>query len=237
MKKFVALSLIVGFMLAFSSATFAFDAAQFPQWVETEGVWRTVGNRSFRDGTEFAPNDEQLTTIMNFATMAPTSRGFNDYLLVVLTDVDQQRDVVGENNANNGTVTVLVFGDRLLSPEESLGGHTQSLDRGYYNVGIVTGYLNVAAISQGFGTRMYMTTEYTRGGSTRTETTEDVYLKDSGYYYTMGFDPIGQGDEQGRVAAYGNLKFVCAVVIGTLDEQAETTVTDKIYQTNWVIAE
>ena len=212
-----------------------FDASQFPGWVESDGVWRTVGNRSFMEGTQNAPTDAQLKTIMRLATLAPTSRGFNDYLLVVLDDVAQQRDVVGEANAHDGTVTVLVFGDRLLPKEESLGGHDQSLDRGYYNVGIVTGYLNLAAISQGFGTRMYMTTEYTRGGSTRTMTTEETYLKDKGYKYTLGVDPLGRGDANRQVEAFGNLKFVCAVVIGTLNEQAETTVTDKIYDQNWVM--
>lgn len=212
-----------------------FDATQFPAWVESDGVWRTVGNRSFLEGSQNAPTEEQLKTIMRLATLAPTSRGFNDYLLVVLDDVAQQRDVVGEANAHDGTITVLVFGDRLLPKEESLGGHDQTVDRGYYNVGIVTGYLNLAAISQGLGTRMYMTTEYTRAGSTRTMTTEEAYLKDKGYKYTLASDPLGRGDANRQVEAYGNLKFVAAVVIGHLNEQAETTVTDKIYDQNWVM--
>ncbi|QUH26387.1 hypothetical protein [Serpentinicella alkaliphila] len=214
-----------------------FDAAQFPNWVETEGVWRTVNNGSFKEGAAYAPTPEDLASIMKLTSLTPTSRGFNDYLMVVLKDVDQQVDVVGEGNAHDGTVTVLVFGDRLLPKEESLGGHDQSLDRGYYNVGIATGYLNLGAISYGYGTHMFMTTEYTRGGSTRELTTEEVYLKDKGYKYVLGYDPLKRGDENRAVEAYGNLKFVCAVVIGTMDETAETKVTDKIYHENWVVAE
>lgn len=213
-----------------------FDATQFPAWVQSDGIWRTVGNRSFKEGTQNAPTEDQLKTIMRLATLAPTSRGFNDYLLVVLKDVAQQRDIVGEANAHEGTVTVLVFGDRLLPTDQSLGGHDQSLDRGYYNVGIVSGYLNLAAISQGLGTRMYMTTEYHRGGANKTQTIEEAFLKDKGYKYTLASDPLGRGDANRQVEAYGNLKFVCAIVIGNLNEQADTTVTDKIYDENWVIA-
>ncbi len=211
-----------------------FDAAKFPAWVESDGLWRTVNKTSFKDGTQYAPNEEQLNTIMRLASLTPTSTGKTDYLLVVLKDPKQQMDVVGEGNANSGTVTVLVFGDRLIPTEQSLGKHTQQLDRGYYNVGIASGYLNLGAISQGFGTHFFMTSQYPKKDSPLT--IEDVYLKDKGYKYTLGYDANKLGDANGQVDAYGNVKFVCAIVIGTLDEQADTQVTDHKYPENWVIA-
>jgi len=227
--------------LAFAAPVFgqssraSFDASKFPSWMESEGIWRTVVKTSFKAGPQNAPTDEKLKTIMKFASLTPTSVGKTDYLLVVLKDVAQQEDVLGKEAVNSGTVTVLVFGDRLLPTDVSLGKHPQQLDRGYYNVGIASGYLNVAAVSQGYGTHFYMTTEYAKKDN-RKETIEEAYLKGKGYRYTLGYNPQKQGDAKGQVFAFGNLKFVCAIVIGTLDEKAQTKVTDHGYPENWVIA-
>ena len=142
---------------------------------------------------------------------------------------------MGKGSANSGTVTVLVMGDRLLAADASVGKHAQQLDRGYYNVGIASGYLNLAAISLGLGTHFYMTSQYATPGN-RKMTIEEAYLKDKGYKYTFGFDANKQGDAKGQADAYGNLKFVCAIVIGTLNETAETKVTDHGHPENWVYA-
>jgi LysM repeat protein len=211
-----------------------FDVSKFPSWVETDGLWRTVNKTSFKDGVQYAPTEAQLKAIKKLTSLTPTSVGMTDYLMVELKDPKQQVDVVGEGNANSGTVTVLVFGDRLIATEQSLGKHTQQLDRGYYNAGIASGYMNLAAISQGLGTHFYMSTQYPKKDTGLT--IEDAYLKGKGYKYTIGYDTYKRGDEKGQVEAYGNLKFIAAIVIGTLDEQAETKVTDHNYPENWVNA-
>ena len=213
----------------------AFDASKFPGWVESDGQWRTVVTTSFKDGVQFAPTDEQLKTIFRLVSLTPTSTGKTDYLFVVLKDVAQQVDVVGKGNANSGTVTALVFGDRLLATDKSLGKHVQQLDRGYYNAGIASGYLNLGVISQGLGSHFYMTSQYATA-SNRAMTIEEAYLKDKGYKYTLGYDSAKLGDAKGQVEAFGNLKFVCAIVIGTLNEKAESKVTDHGYPENWVVA-
>ena len=220
---------------AAASSNGSFDASKFPGWVETDGLWRTVNKTSFKDGAQYAPTDAQLNEIKRLVRLTPTSVGMTDYLMVVLKDAKEQVDVVGEGNANSGTATVLVFGDRLLPTDVSLGKHTQQLDRGYYNAGIASGYLNLAAVSQGLGTHFYMSPAYPKKDSALT--IEDVYLKDKGYKYTIGYDTYKRGDEKAQVDAYGNLKFIAAIVIGTLDEQADTKVTDHNYPANWVIAE
>jgi hypothetical protein len=243
MKRFGFVSIAVSLLLALTVAaplvaqagSGAFDASKFPGWLQTNGIWRTVVSTSFKEGIQYAPNDDKLKTIMKMASLTPTSVGKTDYFLVVLKDVKQQVDVVGKDKAHSGTVTVLVFGDRLLPTESSLGKHPQQLDRGYYNVGIVSGYLNLAAVSQGFGTHFYMTTEYAAKDK-RKLTLEETYLKDKRYRYTLGYDANKQGDAKGQVFAYGNLKFVCAIVIGTLDEKAQTKLTDHGYPENWIIA-
>jgi len=222
-------------MSAGAQAKAAFDASKFPAWVESDGLWRTVVKTSFKAGAEFAPTDEELKVIMRLVSLTPTSTGKTDYLMVVLKDVAQQLDVVGKGNANSGTATVLVFGDRLLPVDKSIGKHAQQLDRGYYNAGIASGYLNLGALSLGYGTHFFMTTSYANAKYS-TLTIEEAYLKDKGYKYTLGYDANKQGDAKGQVEAFGNLKFVCAIVIGTLDEKAESKVTDHGYPENWVIA-
>lgn len=213
----------------------AFDASKFPAWVESDGLWRTVVKTSFKAGAEFAPTDADLKAIMRLVSLTPTSTGKTDYLMVVLKDVAQQLDAVGKGNANSGTATVLVFGDRLLPVDKSAGKHAQQLDRGYYNAGIASGYLNLGALSLGYGTHFFMTTSYANAAYSKL-TIEEAYLKDKGYKYTLGYDANKQGDAKGQVDAFGNLKFVCAIVIGTLDEKAESKVTDHGYPENWVIA-
>ncbi len=218
MKRTLTLGLALALALATVPTALAadFDASKFPAWVESDGLWRTVVRTSFKDGTQYAPSEKDLKTIMRLASLTPTSTGKTDYLLVVLTDPAQQLDVVGKDNANSGTITVLVFGDRLLPTNQSVGKHTQS-------------------VSLGYGTHFYMSTPYGTKDA-RTMTIEDAYLKGKGYKYTLGADPQKQGDAQGQVEAYGNLKFVCAIVIGTLDEKAQSKVTDKKYPENWVLA-
>lgn len=231
----VLLVLTLAALLPLAAQSATFDASKFPAWVESDGLWRTVVKTSFKDGAQYAPTDEAIKTIMRLTSLTPTSTGKTDYLMVVLKDVKQQLDVVGKGNANSGTVTVLVFGDRLLPVDKSIGKHAQQLDRGYYNVGIASGYLNLGAISLGYGTHFFMTTSYANAAYSKS-TLEEVYLKDKGYKYTLGYDPNKQGDAKGQVDAFGNLKFVCAIVIGTLDEKAETRMTDHGYPENWVIA-
>jgi hypothetical protein len=231
----VLLALSIAAPVVGQASSAAFDASKFPGWVQSNGIWRTIVTTSFKEGGQYAPTDEKLKAIMKMTSLTPTSVGKTDYLLVVLKDVKQQLEVLGKDKANSGTVTVLVFGDRLLPVNESRGKHPQQPDRGYYNVGIASGYLNLAAISQGYGTHFYMTTEYAVKGK-RNKTIEETYLKDKGYKYTLGYDPNKQGDAKGQIEAWGNLKFVCAIVIGTLDEKAQTKVTDHGYPENWILA-
>ena len=237
MSKFLVLSLLLlaTALATVSAQSAAFDASKFPKWVESDGLWRTVVKTSFKEGAQFAPTDEALKTIMRLTSLTPTSTGKTDYLMVVLTDVAQQLDVLGKGAVHSGTATVLVFGDRLIATDKSLGKHAQQLDRGYYNVGIASGYLNLGAVSLGYGTHFYMTPLYANAAYSK-KTIEEAYLQGKGYKYTFGYDANKQGDAKGQADAFGNLKFVCAIVIGTLDEKAETKMTDHGYPENWVIA-
>lgn len=235
-------------MLVFASCASApkFDASKFPSWVGEEGLWRSVSNKSFKTGAQFAPTDAQVNDIMNLVVKTPTSGGSSDFFFVVVKDPAKQQDVVGEGNASNGTVMVMVFTDRVL--EQHPRNVPFSPDRGYVSAGFACGYLNLAAIAHGFGTHFYLTPsgyyanrpwipEYT--ASNTKPPIEDVYLKGKGYQYFVDGDYQGNptGNPKGAYFdTYGNLKFVLAVIIGTLDEKADSQLTTKAYPPNWSFA-
>jgi hypothetical protein len=234
--------------LAFAScaSTSTFDASRFSTWVEEEAIWRTVANKSFKTGAQNAPTDAQIADIMALVQKTPTSGGANDFFFLVLRDPAQQQDVVGQGNASDGTVTVLVFTDRVLADHPR--DVPLSLDRGYVNAGFACGYLNLAALSYGYGTHYYLTPSgYYGNRPLRSEYVatdakppiEDVYLKGKGYRYTVDGDYAGNptGNPNGaQYDPYGNLKFVLAVVVGTLDDTADTQLTEHGYPANWAYA-
>ena len=248
MKNRHVFLLALAVLLIFASCASAakFDGSYFPTWFENEALWRSVPTTSFKPGIQNAPTNAQIETIMNMVIKAPTSGGINDFFFVVVKDVAQQRDVVGDANANDGTILIMVYGDRLL--EENPRDVPFSPDRGYTSTGMACGYINIAAISQGFGTHFFLTPSgyygnrpwipaYTPG--TTKPIIEDVYLKGKGYQYFVDGDSSTNptGNSNGAYFdAYGNLKFVLAVIIGTLDETADAKATTRKYPPNWSYA-
>jgi hypothetical protein len=245
-RSFVVLALVCAFAFASCASTANYDASHFPAWVEEEGLWRTVASKSFRTGIQNAPTDAQIADIMNLVQKTPTSGGVCDYFFLVLRDPVQQQDVIGQGNASDGTITVMVFTDRALADHPR--DVPLSQDRAYVNAGLACGYFNLAALSHGFGTHFYLTpTGYYGNRPLRAEyvTTnakppiEDVYLRGKGYQYFVNGDsssnPTGNPDGA-SFDPYGNLKFVIAVVVGTLDDTADTQITDHGYPANWAYA-
>ncbi len=244
MKKIFSLLLAVSLVLSLGVGVMAeaFDAANFPTWFEEEGVWRTINNdTSGRDGgtpggfvtdASGAPSEEDLKEILHMASLAVTSGGKSDWYLVAVTDPAEQLAIIGDKYGaatSEGTVTVLVFGERLIRDElRTDDSNAFAPDRGYYDAGIVTGYLNVAAIAKGYGTHMFMTPalEGPNGFNNGDRGLEaSKYLE--GTTYVNGSTHEAYSTE--------NMKFVNAVVIGTLDESVETGLTTKEFPDNWSI--
>ena len=242
MKKLTVLALMLALALS-AAAVLAegFDAAQFPTWFEEEGVWRTVVNdTSMNEGgspggfitdASGAPSEEDLKAILHMASLAVTSNGKTDWYMVAVTDPDEQTAIIGNKYGvatSAGTATVLVFGERLLRPDVRKEEGVYQPDRGYYDAGIVTGYLNIAAIAKGYATHMFMTPalEGVNGFNDG-----DVGLDCS--KYLAGTTYINGNTEE----EYSNddMKFICAVVIGTYDPAVETGLTTHGFPDNWTI--
>lgn len=215
-----------------------YDAGKFLEWFEEEGTWRTLQNEKEGQPSGFitdasgAPSDQDLKDILHMASLAVTSGGKTDWYMVAVKDPAEQEAIIGTKYGtatSAGTVTVLVFGERLLRDEfRTDGASSFQPDRGYYDSGIVTGYLNVAAIAKGYGTHMFMSPalEGVNGfneGGLGLDCAK--YLEGTTYY----------NGNSGEEFSNENMKFICAVVIGTEDKAVETAVTEHEFPDNWII--
>ena len=230
------------------AAAQVYDASYFPTWFEEEGTFRSIALDGATEGTTTAfisdpsraPTTAQLEALLHFASLAVSSGGRNDWFLVAVTDPDEQTAIIGNNTTTGnpkctsaGTVTILVFSERVLRPEFRTDAALETTvafqpDRGYYDAGIITGYLNVGAIAMGFGSHMFQTPAlagvngFNEGGPGLDAA---KYLEGTSY----------TNARTGQEFSTENMKFVCAVVIGTKDvnHTAGTTMWDR--PENWTI--
>lgn len=245
MKKVFAL-LLAAAMILTASCAFAdqIDTKDFTKWFEEEATWRTITNDQSANGgakggfvadASGAPTEQDLKDILHMASLAVTSTGKTDWYMIAVTDPAEQLAIVGDKYGvatSEGTVTVLVFSERVLRNEYRTDDSSSfAPDRGYYDSGIVTGYLNVAAISKGYGTHMFMSPSGTDvsgvNGFNEGNVGLDFTKYTAGLKYTNGND--------GEEYSIENMKFVCAVVIGTLDETVETGLTTHEFPDNWTV--
>ena len=230
--------------------TAEFSGRDFLNWFYEYGQWRTLENASpitghpggFVTDASGRPSAEDLELILNTASLAVTSGGRSDWYMVVVEDTDAQNEIIGKiegqaRATSDGTVTVLMFSERLiredLRTDEVVGF---APDRGYYNVGIVTGYLNMAAVALGYGTRMFMTPAIPGNGFHGGERWLEAEHFLDGRYYVMG--------STGETFSAENMKFVNAVVIGSpaevdpdldIDVDVVSHATTRQFPHNWSI--
>ena len=224
----------------------AFDGREFLNWFYQDAQWRTLQNASpvtghpggFVTDTSGRPSSEDIELILNTASLAVTSGGRTDWYMVVVEDTDAQHEIIGEiegvpRATSDGTVTVLIFSERLIQEDlrtDEVVGFAP--DRGYYNAGILSGYLNMSAISLGFGTRMFMTPNIPGNGFREGSRWLEAEHFLDGRTYVVG----STGDE----FSTENMKFVNAIVIGTpapIEDNADgfTHATESLFPRNWSI--
>lgn len=245
MKKLLTLVLAAAMMLSVVCALAdQIDTKDFTKWFEEEATWRTISNDKSASGGDKggfitdasgAPTQEELKDILHMASLAVTSNGKTDWYMIAVTDPAEQLAIIGDKYGvatSEGTVTVLVFSERVLRDEyRTDDSNSFAPDRGYYDSGIVTGYLNVAAISKGYGTHMFMSPSGTDVSGVNGFNEGNIGLDFT--KYTEGLEYVNGND--GESYSIENMKFVCAVVIGTLDETVETGLTTHEFPDNWTV--
>jgi hypothetical protein len=210
------------------------DPVDFLDWVREDNHYRSVGAVSKEEGavTGFIldasgkPTKEDMDDILDFTSKAVASGGENDVYFVVVEDPQMQETIVGTSKGiytGEGTVTVLVYSERLVAEENQVSQdgtvYKYQVDRGYYDAGIATGYFNLAAIAHGYGTHMFQGVALTGGAVGERSDNYDQFLKDEDGNWLV----YRNGDTTSE-KWYGdhpteNLKFVCAIVVGTMDSE------------------
>ena len=242
-KMLLALLLATCLLTTLTAGAFAdaIEPAEFTKWVEEDAVWRTATNVIAADeipaglitDAAGAPTDEQLKEILHFASLAVTSGGQADWFLVAVRDAEEQQAIIGERAGitSEGTVTVLVLTERSIKTELRTNDFAPfNPDRGYYNAGIVSGYLNLGAISKGFATRFFMTpalpgTNGFNGGERGLDV--EKYIEGTTFFH---------GTRETDLPTE-NMKFVAAIVIGTANTEIETYTTDHNFPENFIVWE
>jgi len=215
-----------------------FDARQFLTWYYEEGHWRSPVNRGagndwttgFSENPADRPTYADIETIMNFASLAMSARARTPWYSIVITDYEtqallSQADAPGvARAASEGTVKILVFSEWLLHDELRTDTVKNFFPReGYINAGILSAYINMAAVALGYSVRQYMTVS-AASPPLGERWTELEFLMD-GRSYTWG--------STGQSFNTQNMKFANALVIGRLNPAVESGVTVAGRPHNW----
>jgi len=168
--------------------------------------------------------------MMRTAALAATGSAARTgwYMVVVKCPETQARinqtDRRGTPRATSeGTVTILIFGDALLMEEQ----RTNALNRwrpsvGYINVGVIGGYLQIAANTLGYSARMFYMTAFPEATFGHRYGELEYFLEGRQYHHGT----------HGMITTE-NMKFGMMVVIGTQKQGLETHVTSLPRVENW----
>ena len=217
-----------------------FTPEEFFTWLREEEPHRSPVNQvpandytgGFVTDPAGRPSYEDLETILNFASLASSAGGSTSWYMVAVTDPDTQfrigqHETQGTPRANqDGTVMVLIFTESAVEPQfRTEGGRDFGFNPriGYTNVGLLSAYLNLAAISLGYSTRMFMTMRDPWPAVGHPWLELQHFL--DGEYFVWG----STGDEYSAE----NMKFAQAIVIGTMDHDVVGGATVADRPNNW----
>ena len=245
MKKLIALILAV-LMLSLPVLSLAEEAAYNPagfiDWFNESNLWMTVANGHWSTDPADKITDEELEAIFSVATKQQNAVHWTPWYFVVIKDTEEQQKILGdywdkpENEATDGTVTVLCLADQILTQEE---GHVTPYDGyympttfAYYDSGLTCSLLGVAAAALGYQTH-YFGSIY--GEYAPKDVADGKYQSMSRYISDEDLRTWGFAGSVFPVK--GNCVFVCAMVIGkpAADETIETWGSNHIRPANWKI--
>ena len=252
-KRFLALalSLTMALLPVMSLAEEGFDPSGLIDWFNESNHWMTVANGHWSSDPADRITHEELEKMFSMTVKQQNAVHWTPWFFVVVEDVEEQRKIIGdawgapEDMATEGTVTVLVYCDQILTAEEGhvspYEGYYIPTDSARYDAGLTCGMLGVAAASLGYKTHYFGTIngEYApKDLADGKYQSLNRYLKDD-YQRVWGFrSPYnGEVDEAFVYPVAGNCVFIDAIVIGKpiADETVETWGTNHARPNNWVI--
>lgn len=240
-----------------TTETSSYDPAGLIEWMnENPNAWMSVDNGYWSDDPADQPTHDELVSMLDTAVKAQLAVQYSEVYMVVLTDYDDQFDVIGDYwdnsgqavgpSVTNGTVTVLFYADKILDQEDhalpygqyveadgtesSLGSYyQQAATTSYMDTGITIGWLQFAAHALGYNTHIF--------GSLN----GDVAVSDPTYYIEnqdlmrgWGF-AHKYGEDIKDIPVDGNMKLVAAMVIGkpAADVDATTAASKHMRPSNY----
>ena len=260
MKRIITallLVLVMGAMPLSVLAEEAFDSSKLIDWYNESNLWVSVENGHWSSDPADKPTHEELEKMFSMTMKQQSAGSRTEWFFIVVEDVEEQRKILGdqvappEDMATEGTVTVLVMADHLLTEEE---GHVSPYGQGYYgwsyqaryDAGMACGLFEVAAASLGYYTHYCgaVNGEYAKvdlsndtppmyGWQSMSRYVKPEYTRSLSWYHHYGTE----ADEEWTYPVAGNCIFVCAIVVGkpAADETVETWGSLHGRPDNWVI--
>ena len=245
MKKLIALILAV-LMLSLPVLSLAEEAAYNPagfiDWINESNLWMTVANGHWSTDPADKITDEELEAIFSVATKQQNAVHWTPWYFIVIKDTEEQQKILGaywdkpENEATDGTVTVLCLADQILTQDE---GHATPYEDyympttfAYYDSGLTCSLLGVAAAALGYQTH-YFGSIY--GEYAPKDLADGKYQSMNRYVSESDLRTWGYMGTTYPVK--GNCVFVCALVIGkpAAGETIETWGSNHVRPANWKI--
>lgn len=261
MKKVLLVILLVFVVLSACSNntptnegnTGEFDATQIIAWYNDSEMWRTVKNGSWSHDAGDQITDEELAQIFSMAMKAQSAVQWTPWFFITVRDVEEQNkilgDLWGDGVVAEGTVTVLVLADQVLSEEQ---GHVSSYEGSYMHVpkyayfdsGTASALLHLGATSLGYHTHYFGSINGENAPADLADgeyQSLSYYVKDE-YERAWGFRAGEYGDveldEDYVYPVAGNTVFVMAIVIGKPagdDVDVTSWATNYARPDNWAI--
>lgn len=250
MRRFVSILLVALMTLAMLPASA--QEANPMDWYLEGNYWRTVMNGHWSSDPKDQMSDEEIAKMFEITMLQQNAVQWTEPFFIVVKDVEEQRKIIGdawgkpEDMATEGTITVLVMADQILTKEEGhvseyAGYYMNVPTYGYYDSGLTCGLMNVAAASLGYRTHYFGTINGEYAPSDLVEgkyKSMSRYVKDE-YIRGWGF-PGTYGEElaaENKYPVAGNCVFVAAIVIGkpVATEDVITASTQHARPANWAI--
>lgn len=242
---------------ASQTETTSYDPAGLITWMdENPNAWMSVDNGYWSTDPTDQPTRQELESMLNTAVKAQLAVQYSEVFMVVLTDYEDQFNVIGDYwdnsgqavgaSVTDGTVTVLFYADKIRDQEnhalpygqyieadgtESSYGsyYQQAASSSYMDTGITIAWLQFAAHALGYNTHIF--------GSLQGDVAVSdpmYYLEDQGLMRGWGF-PHSYGEDIKDMPVDGNMELVAAVVIGkpAADVDATTAASKHMRPTNY----
>ncbi len=220
-------------------------------WFNESPYWMTVANGHWSKDAADRISDKDLEKAFTMATKQQCAVHWTPYFFIAVKDVEEQQKLIGnawgapEDMATEGTVTILVMADQILTAEEGhvspYEGYYMPTTFAYYDAGLTCGLLEVALAALGYNTHYFGTVNGEYAPSDLAEgkyQSMERYVKDE-YSRVWGFRSAynDEIDEDYVYPVKGNCVFVAAIVVGKPEasETIETWGTNHARPNNWAI--